>query len=108
MATERMQQIDALIKREIAVQLQGNFPDDFITVTQVHVTKDLEHAKVWVASPIDPQKAVTKCKSIAPELRRYLASKIVARKVPQIHFALDDTYEKAEKIDRLIEEIKKN
>ena len=103
-----MEQIDALIKRELASEIQRNFPDQIITVTQVHVTKDLAYAKVWIASPIDAVKALKSCQSIAKEMRKYLSKAVVARRVPSLHFVIDNTEEKASRIDALINEIKQN
>jgi ribosome-binding factor A len=102
-----MEQIDSLIHRELAFEIRGYFPDDIITITQVHVTKDLSYAKVWITSPISSEKALKKCQKIAPELRKHLAKKIVARKVPSLHFVIDETFERASRINELIGEIKK-
>jgi len=101
-----MEQIDSLIKREIAVYLQRHFPDDFIVLTEVHVTKDLSHAKIWVSSPLDPERSAKNCQASAKEIRKYLAGKIVARKVPALYFVPDLTQEHVDKIERLIKKTK--
>ena len=106
MATDRMIQIDALVKKELAIVLRDRFPDLFIAVTEVHVTKDLAHGKVWISSPIDSELALKKCRSEATSLRKYLASHIVARRVPALNFVVDSTQEKAFHIESLIKKIK--
>ena len=106
MATERMDKIDALIKRVLAQEIAMIFPELIIAVTQVHVTKDLSHSKIWITSPINPELALKKCQSSATDLRKYLAGHIVARKVPALHFVLDETYENVERIEKLVREIR--
>ncbi|MEI6498871.1 MAG: 30S ribosome-binding factor RbfA [bacterium] len=106
MATSRMEQIDALIKKEVAIALHSHFPDDFISVTQLHVTKDLSYAKVWISSPIDTIRAVKESNNIRKEIRTELSKKITARRVPSLHFVADFTSEQASKIERLITQIK--
>jgi len=108
MATERMIQIDALVKKELANALREYFPDLFIAVTEVHVSKDLAHAKVWISSPIDSELALKKCRKEAASLRKYLANHIVARRVPAINFVIDTTQEKAFHIESLIRKIKED
>jgi len=105
--TERMPQVDELVKQEIAKIILRLFPEEFITVTQVHVTKDLSFAKVWISSFKNVESSVKKCESKAKEIRQVLAGRISLRKVPSLHFVPDQTEEKAENIDRLLDKIKK-
>ena len=107
MVTNRMQKIDKLIFRELSSELLRLFPDRFFSLTQVHVSKDLSFAKVWVSSRVEPEKLVEEFQSIASDLRKTLAKKVIARRVPSLYFVADLTEEKAEKIDKLISEIEK-
>jgi ribosome-binding factor A len=106
MPNSRMDSIDALIKKEVAFALHRHFADDFISVTQLHVTKDLSYAKVWISSPIDTPRAVKNSNEIRKEIRMELSKKITARRVPALHFVADFTSENASKIERLINVIK--
>lgn len=106
MPTNRMQKFDELITRELAIELQSRFPDKIFSLTQVHVSKDLSFAKVWVSSVFEPEELVSSFKAEAKEIRSVLAKKIVARRVPSLYFVTDMTEEKAQKIENLISEIK--
>ena len=106
MVTTRMQKFDELIKREISKELFNLFPDLFISITQVHVSKDLSFAKVWLSAPKDIDGVVKKARAEAAEIRRVLAKNVVARRVPSLYFVADKTEEKAEKIDSLLNSIK--
>jgi ribosome-binding factor A len=103
-----MEQFDALIKREVSTILQRIYTDYFITVTQVHVTKDLSYAKIWLSSPIDTDKAVEIAQSARKEIRQELSRKVIARKVPALNFVPDKTPENAARIEELVREIKKD
>jgi len=106
MVTNRMQKFDELVLQELSKDLLGLFPGFVFSLTQVHVSKDLSFAKVWVSSVEDPLKLVEKFNQSASSLRKTMSSKIVARRVPKLYFVVDDTEEKAEKIDKLFRELK--
>jgi ribosome-binding factor A len=102
-----MKKFDELILREVSKELRNLFPDDFTSITQVHVSKDLSFAKVWISAVNDIDTKVEKYKRHAIEIKRVLAKEVVARKVPSLYFVADKTEEKAAHIDRLIDEAKK-
>lgn len=106
MATDRMLQFDELIKREVSKELARIFPDEIISVTQVHVSKDLSFAKVWISSYRNLDELVKHCKKVAPEIRKSLAKNVVARRVPSLYFVADKTEEKAGQIEKLLSKIK--
>jgi len=101
-----MQKFDELILRELSTLLQMRFPDQIFSLTQVHVSKDLSFAKVWVSTIKNHKELVHQFSQVAAELRKDLSKKVVARRVPNLYFVADLTEEKAESIDRLLNEIK--
>jgi ribosome-binding factor A len=106
MSTNRVQKFDELIRREVSIELSVFFPDDLISITQVHVSKDLAFAKIWVSSYKDIDEIVKKCKAVSVEIRKILSKKIVARRVPSLYFVPDKTEEKAGCIERILSNIK--
>lgn len=108
MVTTRMQKFDELVRKEISMELLTLFPDEIVSVTQVHVSKDLSFAKVWLSSPGDIEKVVAKARTKAAEIRKHLAQKLIARRVPNLYFVGDKTEEQAQKIENLLREIKEN
>lgn len=107
MVTNRMQKFDELVTRELANELRERFPDRFFSLTQVHVSKDLSFAKIWVSAVNDIDGLVKEFQLQAKDIRMVLSKRIVARRVPSLYFVADKTEEKAERIDKLLEEIKK-
>lgn len=105
MANERMHKIDELIKNNISVVLQRLFPDEIISVTQTHVSKDLSFAKIWISSIKDIDKNVRICQNHAREIQYELSQKLTIRKIPKLYFVADKTEEKAQKIDDLLNQL---
>ncbi|KGQ19220.1 Ribosome-binding factor A [Lysobacter dokdonensis DS-58] len=74
------------------------------SVSDVEVTRDMAHAKVFV-TVLQPEKAretVKALKEIAPEIRFQLARAMKLRHVPELHFHYDDSVDKGERIDQLL------
>lgn len=102
-----MQKFDELILREISRLLAELFSGEIVSVTQVHVSKDLSFAKVWLSSVGDIDALVKIANSNSKVLRHDLSKSVVARRVPNLYFVADKTEEKASKIDKLLKEINK-
>ena len=77
-----------------------------VSVSDVEVTRDLAHAKVFVTALLGDQgpAAVKALKEIAPELRYQLGKAVRMRHVPELHFHYDDSVDKGERIDQLLRE----
>ena len=77
-----------------------------VSVSDVEVTRDLAHAKVFVTALLGEQgpAAVKALKEIAPELRYQLGKAVRMRHVPELHFHYDDSVDKGERIDQLLRE----
>ena len=77
-----------------------------VSVSDVEVTRDLAHAKVFVTALLGEQgpAAVKALKEIAPELRYQLGKAVRMRHVPELHVHYDDSVDKGERIDQLLRE----
>src|SRR5918993_1823879 len=103
----RTDRVSAQLRRDIgqivhlAVREHG-LPS--VSVSDVEVTRDLAHAKVFVTALLPDQgpAAVKALKELAPELRYQLGKAVRMRHVPEIHFHYDDSVDKGERIDRLL------
>ena len=106
MANDRMDQINKLVKREIAVILQRLFPDNIITVTDVKISKDLSFGKVWITGTGDDDELLKLCKREAKSIRQELSQKLVMRRIPYIQLMSDKTEKEADKIEKILNQIK--
>ena len=80
-----------------------------ISVTKVKVTPDLKYAKVYVSilNSKSNEKTLECLKASAGFIRTSLAKKVNLRITPEIVFEYDDSIEHGERIESLLQEIKK-
>lgn len=102
-----MEKFDELVSKELSKELISRYPGRIFSLTQVHVSKDLSFAKIWVSSLDDVESLVASLNQSAGPLRKEMSQKIVARRVPRLYFVADETETKAAKIDRLFDELNK-
>lgn len=78
----------------------------FVTVTGVEVSPDLGFAKIFISLMMveDKKRFMTSLDNHKKEIRKALGNKIgkQVRIVPEIAFFLDETQDKAQKIDDLL------
>ncbi|MCB0793254.1 MAG: 30S ribosome-binding factor RbfA [Flavobacteriales bacterium] len=112
MDSVRQNKVNSLIQQEMAhVMQQENtvlLPGGMITVTGVRVSPDLGLAKVYVSLfPVkEKEAAMQKIRDHAQHLRGMLGRRVgkQLRIVPDLHFYLDDSLDRAEEIDRLLKQ----
>jgi ribosome-binding factor A len=76
----------------------------FISLSDVEVTRDLAHAKVFI-TVFESEKAestIKALKSAAKYLRHRLSQEMRMRSVPELHFHHDASVETGQKMDQLI------
>lgn len=77
------------------------------TVTRVKLSDDKSWAKVYVSflskNKEEKLEELTRCKGF---IRTSLSKKLKIRKVPDIVFVIDDSYEQGEKIEKILRELK--
>lgn len=103
----RSERVAGQIRRDLAKLIQHEVKDPevgFISVSDVEVSRDLSHAKVFV-TVFDPEKAKTSLNALrraSAFLRTRLGKKLRMRHVPELHFKHDDSVEQGSHIDQLI------
>lgn len=110
----RTKRLGEVLKRDLGEILQREYQPTgtFITVTNVLMTDDLSIAKVYLSvfAPGRDEKAIYQhLDDNIVEIRHTLAGKIrhQVRKIPELHFYVDDTAEYVNKIEGLFEKIDK-
>ena len=111
--SRRVEKVSSLIKREIGQLLINGIKDDrvgsgMVSVTDVEMSGDLQHAKVFVSiyGTQDAQKETMEgLKACTPFVRRSLGSKIRLRHTPEIRFIHDSSLEKGDQLIRLIDHL---
>jgi len=104
---KRSERVAGQIRRDLAKLIQTEIKDPevgFISLSDVEVTRDLSHAKVFI-KVFNPETADTSIKALrraAAFLRRRLGQELRLRHVPELHFVHDDSVEQGSHIDELI------
>lgn len=104
----RQARVNDLLRREIGNILQRKYADTFtalITVTEVRTSGDLRHAKVFVAilAEKDQQAEILKrLQHKRQDLRQELADRIVLKYVPTLDLRIDESAERASRIEELL------
>ncbi|MDO4710202.1 MAG: 30S ribosome-binding factor RbfA [Pseudomonadota bacterium] len=78
-----------------------------VSVSDVEVTRDLAHAKVFVTALLSEKsaEAVAGLQANARDIRYQLAQMMKLRHVPELHFHYDDSVDRGERIDALLREL---
>ncbi len=106
----RTDRVSAQLRRELgqlvheAVREHG-LPS--VSVSDVEVTRDLAHAKVFVTA-LQPEKsaeAVAALRELAREFRFRLGRMLRMRSIPELHFHYDDSVDRGERIDNLLRDL---
>lgn len=101
------EQIQRELSEIIRVELKDPRVPGLITITDVEVTRDQAHAKVFFTILGDEGKveeATTALKRAGGFLRSQLAQRLLLRTVPQLDFKYDASVERGMKLTRLIDE----
>jgi ribosome-binding factor A len=106
---KRSERVSGQLRRELAQMIQREIKDPevgFVSVSDVEVTRDLAHAKVFV-TVFEEDKAETSIKALkraAGFLRTRLGQDLRMPNVPQLHFHHDNSVETGQKMDSLIDQ----
>jgi ribosome-binding factor A len=109
---KRSQRVSDLLREEIADIIFYKLKDPrlgFITVTGVDVTDDLKMASIYISVLKEEEKKPTLdiLNSAKSFIRTELSKRLRMKFVPVIDFRLDSSIEYGNKIDKLLDEIRK-
>jgi ribosome-binding factor A len=104
---KRSERVAGQLRRDLARLIQQEIKDPevgFVSLSDVEVTRDLSHAKVFI-TVFEPEKAAESLKALrraSTFLRLRLGQELRLRHVPELHFVHDDSVEQGSHIDGLI------
>jgi ribosome-binding factor A len=108
MSNARSARIADQIQRSLAELIRLEVRDPrvgLVTLTGVELSRDQSHAKVFfTVLGAESSEALAGLQNAAGFLRSGLAHELTTRKVPELHFAYDDSVERGVRLSRLIDE----
>ena len=111
MASTRPSRVGDQLRAEISDLLTREVHDPgigFITVTQVTVSPDLQVARVYYTTLGDERARRETARALAratPFLRRQIGSRLRLKRVPLLEFFFDESIERGDRIERILNEI---
>lgn len=106
----RTDRVSAQLRRELGTLVREAVSEHglpSVSVSDVEVTRDLAHAKVFVTAlqAERADEAMKGLKTVAPEIRYRLAHTVKMRHVPELHFHYDDSVDRGERIEQLLRDL---
>ena len=107
----RTDRVSAQLRRELGTLVHAFVREHGLassSVSDVEVTRDMAHAKVFV-TVLQPERAldtVKALKTLAPEIRYQLAHAMRLRHVPELHFHYYESVDRGERIDNLLRDLR--
>jgi ribosome-binding factor A len=113
MAEVRLRRIESLLRQEICSmitlkEIKDPRIEELTTITEVKVSKDLGHAKVWVSRFGDRTALAGSVEALnhaAGFIQLVLSKRISLRVFPQLRFILDDSMENGFRIAQKLRDI---
>ena len=114
--SQRQLRVGELVKQnlgELLIRNEAKIPSinsKLITVTEVRMTPDLKTARVYVIplGGVDTKEIVRILTEYSHLVRRALSKRLDIKFLPKLTFVEDNSFEYAEKIERIIKKIKVN
>ena len=110
-SSSRIARLRELFRVETSVVLQRQMRDPrigFVSVTDVELSADLRHAKIFVSVLGDAEAKTRTMAGLASAqgfIRTELARRIRLRHFPQVHFRMDESIERGARVDRLLRQV---
>ena len=114
--SQRQLRVGELVKQnlgELFIRNEAKIPtinSKLVTVTEVRMTPDLKTARVYVIplGGVDTKETVRILTEYAHLVRRALSKRLDIKFLPKLTFVEDNSFEYAEKIEKIIRKIKIN
>lgn len=107
----RASRVGDLIRAELAELLTREVHDPgigFLTITHVKVSPDLQQARAYYTTIGDEKARRESARALeraTPFLRRHIGRRLRLKRVPELTFSFDDSIEKNDRIERILQEL---
>ena len=103
----RTDRVSAQLRRELGTLVHQAVREHGLastSVSDVEVTRDMAHAKVFVTvlMPDKAKEGVKALNELAKEFRMELSKEMRVRRVPELRFKYDDSVDRGERIEALL------
>ena len=113
--TRRTQRLNHLFREELSDLIRTELSDprvgEIVSITRVDVSPDLENASAFVSVLGDPETKTATMQALShaePFLRRHMLERLRIRRIPHLHFMLDQTIEEAAHVLDLMRQVSRD
>lgn len=102
------EQLRADVAELIAREMKDPRLAGLVSVTAAEMSPDLRHARVFISvlgSDEDRKKTLQAIRSAAGFLRTQLAGRMTTKRAPELHFSMDASIERGQRIINLLHQI---
>jgi len=114
MATRRIARLNEQVRSDVAELIAREMKDPrlagLVSVTAAELTPDLRHARIFISvlgSVEDQKRSIQAIRNAAGFLRTQLAARMTTKRAPELHFVLDASIERGQRIMHLLHEIER-
>lgn len=111
----RHERVGEEIAHEINAMLAGELKDPrlegSVVASEVRVQPDMKHARVFISVKGTDKEQIDAIKALehaSGYIRHELVERLQLRRLPELHFALDVSQERVERIEQLLKDMKKD
>ena len=106
----RLERVNELMRRELGdlINREVSFQAALVTVQQVDISADLKNAYVYISvmgTQEQSIEALARLHAARKNLQHLLSKRVVLKFTPHLHFKLDDTIERGNRIIDLLGQI---
>lgn len=109
----KLERLSHIFIEEISKILQTEVKDEqlkFVTITDVKISNDLSHAKVYftILNEEKGKEVTNSLMKASGFIRTKLCNNVEIRKMPELHFIYDESIDYANQIENIIEKLKED
>jgi ribosome-binding factor A len=107
---ERMRRVNEAVREVLSVRIAGGLKDPrigFVTVTAVHTSPDLSHARVYVSvlgGESERTETLAGLRSSHGYLQAQVAAELRLKRTPTLEFVYDESIDRGMRISELLDE----
>ena len=113
--SRRLQRLNHLFREELSELIRTELSDprlgEIVSIVRVEVSPDLENATAFVSVLGDAEAKSATIQALShagPFLRRHLLARLRIRRVPHLHFLLDESIEEAARVLDLMRRVSRD
>ena len=110
MKSKHILQLESLIKRVLSECVQNDLQKNvgLLTITDTNLTSDYSYCTVYytVLDAKDKKRAYEGLNASKKYLRGVVASRVSMKRIPELIFKYDDSYERGARIEEILRELK--